>query len=143
MADLAVGRINGVVKEADLTAVQIDDLSSERLRHLPWELITDALSKVADDIAGRGLGNIPVVLIALTTPRGKDGSEYQAAFHNAFISIMQHLDRLGVSLVAAVPNDQQMRLASVHIGRSKACATHVRPDHGWGRLDQRRRLRIP
>lgn len=107
LADLAVGRVNGVAKEADLTAVQIDDFTNERLKHLPWELTTDALSKVADDISKRELGEKAVVLIAFTAPKGEDGSPYQDVFQKAFIAIMEQLDSLDVSLVVAVPNDQQ------------------------------------
>jgi len=106
MADLAVGHINGVAKEADLTVVQMDDFSNEILRRLGWTLVIDALSQVADDISNRGLGNSPVVLMAFTTTKGQ-GDAYQEVFENAFISILQALDSHGVTLVAAVPNEKQ------------------------------------
>ena len=103
MADLAIGKINGVAKEADLTSVQVDDVTTEFKKKAFFEAHLDGISRVADDIADKNLGDKAVVLMAFGIAP-TDDEQRSSAFDDAYFSVLEELDRRGVALVAAMPN---------------------------------------
>lgn len=106
MADLAAGAVNGVAKKSDITAVSVDLTTNDILVQLQWLLHVDALAKIVDDIADRGIGDRAVLLIALTIPRNA-GPTNHAAFVDVYSTLLKELDSRGVSLVVAMPNGEK------------------------------------
>lgn len=106
MADLAVGKLNGVAREADLTAVRIDNLSNNFLYELSLELNVDSLSVIVDDIEAKNLGDKSVVLMAFKVPTTGEPARNRA-FDEAYFALLLELEKRGVSLVVAVPNDEK------------------------------------
>lgn len=106
MADLAAGWVNGVAKSADITAVQVDDSSNPAFNGMAWLLEVDALAKVVDDIANRGIADRAVLLVASTLQANLNGN-HQKAFVYAYWTMMNKVDEQGAALVVTTMNDQK------------------------------------
>ena len=104
MADLAAEKTHGVTREADVTAVQLDNYSSPFVQGLGVEYFVDALAQIVDDREGKH--NTAVVVISVGAAPGKDNMKRWDAFTDAVHELMVHLDSLSVSLVAAAPNKE-------------------------------------
>lgn len=104
MADIAAGSVNGAAKEADLTAVQLDDEGTDEKQRAYFETNVEALAKVADDIADKNLGDKAVILMSIGIRAGGDEPRNDA-FEDAYNGILKSLDGKGVALVAAFPNN--------------------------------------
>lgn len=108
MADVAVGRINGVAKRADLTAVQIANDPNEPWSNLwIYETTIDAFAKIADDIDDKGLGDKAVVHMAWAIYDTQDIPERDEPFRQTLAELFDHFDEKGVSLVVAQPNTRR------------------------------------
>lgn len=108
MADLAVGKINGVAKEALLTAVQFDEDTFKANVVTGQEAVVEAMSRVVDDVYERRQDprtkdeKIVISLsISLEDRKGVDGK----AFIKAFYETLKELDDHGAGLVVSMPND--------------------------------------
>ncbi|KAK5085398.1 hypothetical protein LTR05_004683 [Lithohypha guttulata] len=99
MADLAVGKINGVAKDAEITAVQ-EDTRTGIAHTFPMEHMIDGMSKALDDIVMRA--GPSVVLMAFDF-RTEDNEPFRI-FDDAFSQILAKMDQIGVSLVTSVPS---------------------------------------
>lgn len=110
MADLAVGRINGVAKEALLTAVQYDQDTFKANIVTEPEAVLEAMSAVMDNIALRRKSSDPkdkkyvvsMSFIVFDRARASDKT-----FKDAFFDALKELDNLGVGLVASMPNGEK------------------------------------
>lgn len=118
MADLAVGHINGVSKEADLTAVQMSDRFVDDFRDTCGrEISVDALAQIADDIVDKQLGDKAVVLMAWGYLNGdKSEADRDIVYHDTLKVLLDHLDSQGVSLVTSTTNSHQCNVYPCAMG---------------------------
>lgn len=103
MADLAVGRVNGVAKEADLTMVQIDDTTQFKKKAY-LEAQVEAIVKIYDDTIDEKLKGKAVVNWSNGFVLPNDDEPRAQAFGSAFLDVFDRLIHDGVSLVTSIPN---------------------------------------
>ena len=139
MADLAVGKTNGVAKEALVTSVQFDGESTKANIRTTWEMIVQALSAVVDDAYHKRKGGEGkhVVHMARQIPLRKR-SGVDDAFVNALYTTLKELDDRGAGLVNAMPNGEKCAEFPCKFGTPDKKAPHIIPNLvtvGNGRID--------
>lgn len=112
MADLAVGKVNGVAKRADLTVVQVDEGLSTGcafLTRITFELELDGVVRAAEDMVSKDLvkqGALAKSVLSMSIGVKEAGDEERdQAFALAYSEILNVLSSAGVTLVASFPND--------------------------------------
>lgn len=102
MADIAIGKNNGVAKDDEVTSVTMNSYDYGFLSRLGRESLIDGLSQAINDMYSKGLSNRAVVLMAFVMHTGP--SPYEEAFRYAFWTLLKRFQDYGVAIVVAAPN---------------------------------------
>lgn len=105
MADLAVGKDNGVARDAEVTSVTLNAFDHGFLQKLAREQLIDGLTRAWLDMMDKGLSNRAVVSMSIIIYT--DPGPYEEAYRYALWTMLKRFENYGVAIVVAAPNHNE------------------------------------